>query len=66
MAQRLRAQAALAEDPGSIPSVYLAAQNLCNSCFRSPDTFCLPQVPGAYVVPRHIKHSYTLKKKLKF
>ena len=58
MAQRLGSQAALAEDPGSIPSACMAPQKLCNSRFRDPDPY-LPQVLGAYLVHRHTRRENT-------
>jgi hypothetical protein len=34
----LRTLAALAEDPGSVPSTHVIALTILNSCFRGPST----------------------------
>jgi hypothetical protein len=54
MVHWIRALAALSEDPGSIASIHMAGQTICNSSSKRPDTFFwLQQTPGMHIEHRH-------------
>jgi hypothetical protein len=61
MAQLFRALVALTRDPGSDPSIHVAAHVIHNSSARESNTLlCLHQAPGLHVVHAHTIHTKLL------